>query len=68
MDGISNGNVQQAFSAAIQQSLLNTQMSAVNKLMEGAAVGLQQNSQPQMGLRMDAMGERGIGVNLNIVA
>ena len=68
MDGISNGNVQQAFGMAIQQSLLNTQMSAVSKLMEGAAGGLQQGSQPQMGLRMDALGERGIGVNLNITA
>lgn len=71
MDGISSGNTQQLVGLAVQQSALNTQAGMINKLMEGASAGLQQPQQfqqPQVGLRTDALGERGIGAHLNIVA
>ncbi len=66
MDGISGANTQQLVGLAIQKSALDTQASMVSKLMEGAGAGMQQPSQAQVGLRMDAMGDRGIGANLNI--
>jgi len=68
MDGIQAANTQQAFSLAIQKSALETQAGVVSKLMEGASAGMQQSAQPQAGLRVDALGERGIGTQLSVVA
>jgi hypothetical protein len=68
MDGVMAADTQQAFSLAIQKSALDTQASMVGKLMEGASAGMQQSAQPQVGLRVDALGERGIGTQLSVVA
>jgi hypothetical protein len=68
MDGISGASTQQAFGLAVQKSALETQASLVGKIMEGAAAGMQQPSQPQVGLRVDSLGERGLGTRLDIVA
>jgi hypothetical protein len=68
MDGISTADTQQAFGLAIQKSALDTQASMVSKLMEGASAGMQQPGQPQAGLRVDALGERGLGTKLSVVA
>ena len=68
MDGINGADTQQLFSLAIQKSALDTQASMVSKLMEGASAGMQQPSQPEVGLRVDALGERGIGTRLSVVA
>ena len=66
MDGINGMDTQQLFGTAIQKSALNTQANMVSKLMEGTFAGTQQPSQPGVGLRTDALGERGIGSYLNI--
>ena len=68
MDGVNGADTQQAFGLAIQKSALETQANMVSKLMEGAAVGMQQPSQQEVGLRADALGERGIGMRLSVVA
>ena len=68
MDGINGMDVQQVFGLAIQKSALNTQANMVSKLMEGTFAGMQQPSQPGVGLRTDALGARGIGTYLNVVA
>ena len=68
MDGISGADTQQAFGLAIQKSALETQANLVSKIMEGASAGMQQPSQPQVGLRADALGERGLGTRLDVVA
>jgi len=68
MEGIQSMDTQQAFGLAIQKSALDTQASMVGKLMEGASAGMQQSAQPQAGLRTDALGERGIGTRLSVVA
>ncbi|MDR2695252.1 MAG: putative motility protein [Deltaproteobacteria bacterium] len=68
MDGITGADTQQLFSLAIQKSALDTQASMVSKLMEGASAGMQQPAQPQVGLRTDALGARGIGTKLSVIA
>jgi hypothetical protein len=68
MDGINGAGTQQIFGLAVQKSALDTQASMVSKLMEGASAGMQQPSQPEVGLRVDALGERGIGTQLSVVA
>ena len=68
MDGVIGADTQQAFGLAIQKSALETQANMVSKLMEGAGAGLQQPSQPELGLRVDALGERGLGTRLSVVA
>ena len=68
MDGVNGASTQQAFGLAIQKSALETQASLVSKLMEGASAGMQQASQPQTGLRVEALGDRGIGTRLSVVA
>ncbi|MCL2124352.1 MAG: putative motility protein [Desulfovibrionaceae bacterium] len=68
MDGVSGASTQQVFGLAIQKSALETQANMVSKLMEGASAGMQQPSQPAVGLRVDALSERGIGTRLSVVA
>jgi len=68
MDVSNTANVQQAFGLAIQKSALETQANMVSKLFEGATVGLQQPSQAEVGLRIDALADRGIGTRLAVVA
>ena len=68
MDGVKGADTQQLFGLAIQKSALETQASMVSKLMEGASAGMQQTSQPEVGLRVDALGDRGIGTRLSVVA
>ena len=68
MDGTSTANVQQAFGLAIQKSALETQANLVSKLFEGSSAGLQQPSQAEVVLRLDALADRGIGTRLDIVA
>ena len=68
MDGVNTTDTQQAFGLAIQKSALETQANMVSKLMEGASAGMQQPSQAEVGLRMDALGDRGIGTRLSVVA
>ncbi|MDR0239051.1 MAG: hypothetical protein LBI88_02320 [Deltaproteobacteria bacterium] len=68
MEGISGASTQQVFGLAMQKSALETQANLVSKLMEGASAGMQQASQPQAGLRADALGDRGIGTRLSVVA
>jgi hypothetical protein len=68
MDGVNGADTQQAFGLAIQKSALETQANMVSKLMEGAGAGMQQPSQPEVGLRVDALGERGLGTRLSVVA
>ena len=68
MDGINGADTQQLFGLAIQKSALDTQASMVRKLMEGASAGTQLPAQPEAGLRMDALGERGVGTRLSVVA
>jgi len=67
MEGISGASTQQAFSLAIQKRALDMQADMVGKLMEGAA-GLQQPPQQGAGLLTDALGERGLGTRLDVVA
>jgi hypothetical protein len=62
MDGINTAATQQSFGAAVQKSALETQASMVGKLMEGASAGMQQGN----ALRAEALGERGIGTELNV--
>ena len=57
---------QQAFSIGIQKQALEAEASMVGKLMESASVGTQQISLPEVNLRMDALGERGIGTRLSV--
>jgi len=68
MDGINGADTQQLVGLAVQKSALNTQASMVSKLMEGASAGMQQPSQPEVGLRADALGARGIGTKLSVIA
>ena len=68
MDGVNGASTQQVFGLAIQKSALETQANMVSKLMEGVSAGMQQTSQPEVGLRVDALGERGIGARLSVVA
>ena len=68
MDGINGVNTQQLFGLAIQKSALDTQASMVSKLLEGASAGMRQPAQPEVGLRVDALGARGIGTQLSVVA
>jgi hypothetical protein len=69
MDGIGYGNVRELVGLAVQKSALDIQAGMVSKLLEGADAGMRQDGgQIGAGLRMDALGERGIGANLNIVA
>jgi len=68
MDMTNTANVQQTFGLAIQKSALETQANMVSKLFEGASVGLQQPSQAEAGLRVDALADRGIGTRLDLVA
>jgi hypothetical protein len=68
MDGINGADTQQLVGLAIQKSALDTQASLVSKLMESASAGMQQLSQPEVGLRVDALGDRGIGTRLSVVA
>ena len=66
MDGINGASTQQAFGLAIQKSALETQANLVSKIMEGAS--MQQPSQPEVGLRAEALSERGLGARLSIIA
>jgi hypothetical protein len=66
MDGIKGMDTQQAFGVAMQRSALDTQASLVGKLMESASAGMLQSAQ-QAGLRAEALGERGIGTQLDVV-
>jgi len=68
MDAVNGASTQQVFGLAMQKSVLETQANLVSKLMEGASAGMQQPSQPEAGLRTDALGERGIGTRLSVVA
>jgi len=68
MDGVNGASTQQVFGLAMQKSALETQANLASKLMEGVSAGMQQPSQPAAGLRMDALGERGIGTRLSVVA
>ena len=68
MDVTNTANVQQAFGLAIQKNALETQANMVSKLLEGASGGLQQPSQAEAGLRVDALADRGIGTRLDVVA
>ena len=67
MDGI-NVDTRQLVGLAVQSSALSTQANMVGKLMEGASAGMQQPPNAESGLRVDAMGDRGIGTRLDIVA
>ena len=68
MDVTNSANVQEAFGLAIQKSALETQANAVSKLLEGASAGVPSPSQAEVGLRIDALADRGIGTRLAVVA
>ena len=68
MDSVNGMDTQQAFGLAIQKRALETQASMVSKLMEGVSAGLQQPAQPEVGLVADALGDRGIGTRLSVIA
>ena len=68
MEGITGMDTQQGFGVAVQKSALDTQASLAGKLMESASAGMQQSAQSAAGLRAEALGERGIGTQLDVVA
>ena len=68
MDVTNSANVQQAFGLAIQKSALETQANMVSKILEGASAGLRQPTQAEVGLRVDALADHGIGTRLDVIA
>ena len=68
MDVTNTANVQEAFGLAIHKSALESQANMVSKLFEGVPAGLQQPPQAEVGLRIDALADRGIGTRLAVVA
>ena len=68
MDGITSPGTQQAFGLAVQKGALETQASMASTLLEGASAGLRQLPPAGTGLQAGALGDRGIGTRLDIVA